>query len=66
MKKKIVLECYASDDIQYLKQNDMYYLTKPLKFIPFKLKYTENELKDLVNILLKGQQNLKITIEKAD
>lgn len=66
-KNKIQLECYFSGDMSYEKHNsNTYILTTPLKFIPYDLKFDELEIKKIIELLLKGDTHLKITIEKEN
>lgn len=66
VKNKIELVCYCGDSIEYKKNNDNFILTSPLKFIPYNLKFDEEQMKQLINMLLKGDSRLKITIEKVE
>lgn len=65
-KNKIELTCYCGDSIEYRKNNDDYILTSPLKFIPYDYKFDGEKMKQLLEVLLMGSQELKITIEKVD
>ena len=65
-KNKVKLECYCADCIEYKIFNDVYILTSPLKFIPYDYKFNEEKMKQLIEVLLRGNQRLKITIEKVD
>lgn len=66
-KDKIELICYCANDIEFRfdKINKKYIITKPFKFIPCDLLYTENGIKNIINVLLKGNPQLKITIERC-
>lgn len=65
-KDKIQLICYCADDFKYQKYNDKLALVSSLKFIPYDLIFTDEEMKNIINMLLIGSPRLKITIEKVD
>lgn len=65
-KDKIQLICYCAGDIQCQKHNNKIALASSLKFIPYDLIFTDEEMKNIINMLLFGSQRLKITIEKVD
>lgn len=65
-KNKIELTCYCGDSVEYRKINDDYILTSPLKFVPYDYKFNAEKMKQLLEVLLWGSQELKITIEKVD
>ena len=65
-KDKIQLICYCADDIQCQKHNDKLALVSSLKFIPYDLIFTDEEMQNIINMLLIGRPRLKITIEKVD
>ena len=65
-KNKIKLECYCADCIEYKKFNNVCILTSSLKFFPYDYKFSEEKMKQLIEVLLRGEQRLKITIEKVD
>lgn len=53
-----------SDDLSFRKTEDGYVLANSLKFIPFELKYNEQEMSALLRVLVGSGNSLKITIEK--
>ena len=61
---KIQLACYVSGDLIFRKIEDGYVLANSLKFVPFELKYNEQEMSALFRILVRNGNSLKITIEK--
>lgn len=61
---KIQLACYMSDDLSFRKTEDGYVLANSLKFVPFELKYNEQEMSVLLQVLVGNGNSLKITIEK--
>lgn len=61
---KIELICHNVGDVSYKKQNKKYELCGSLHLLPCNLEFNEEEIKILINMLLKGSHNLKITIEK--
>lgn len=61
---KIQLACYTSDALSFRKTEDGYVLANSLKFIPFELKYNEQEMSVLLQLLVMNGNSLKITIEK--
>lgn len=63
---KIQLICYCADDIQYQKRNDKLALVSSLKIIPYDSIFTDEEMKNIINMLLIGSPTLKITIEKVE
>lgn len=64
-KDKIELICYQADDISYEHYNGKFALTSPLKFIPFNLIFNEEEITNIIEMLLRENPHLKITIEKV-
>ena len=65
-KDKIQLICYCADDIKYQKHNDKLALVSSLKFIPYDLMFTDEEMNNIINMLLIGDPKIKITIEKVE
>lgn len=65
---KIELDCYMGEYIEfsYDRLLNKYYIEKPLQFIPYKLAYTEEEMKTLIEILYSNGGIVKITKEKVD
>jgi hypothetical protein len=63
-KDKIELICYCANNFTFEKEDNGYTITKPLKFIPFDLHYTEDEVINMINVLIRGNPRLKIIIEK--
>lgn len=61
---KIQLACYMSGDLSFRKTEDGYVLANSLNFIPFELKYNEQEICVLLQLLVRNGNSLKITIEK--
>lgn len=62
---KIELICYCGDDISYqCKRGEDYILSSSIKLIPYDLKFTKDEMKKLLDILLSNNPRLKVTIEK--
>ena len=64
-KNKVELICYCADNLIFESEDKGYTITKPLKFIPFNLHYTEEEVINVINVLIRGNPQLKITIEKV-
>lgn len=65
-KDKVQLNCYCSDGITFEKHNDKVSLASSLKFVPYNLIFTNEEANNIINMLLFGSKQLKITIEKVD
>lgn len=63
-KGKIELECYWAESISFEKHIDKIALKSPLSFVPFDLIFTEDEFREIVSTIMKGNSKLKITIEK--
>ena len=63
-KDKIQLICYCGGDISFENHNNEKALTSALKFIPYDLIFSDEEMKNIINMLLIGNNHLKITIEK--
>lgn len=61
---KIQLACYMSGDLSFRKTEDGYVLANSLNFIPFEVKYNEQEMSVLLQLLVRNGNSLKITIEK--
>ena len=65
-KDKIQLICYCSDSVQFQKHIDKSALVSSLKFVPYDLIFTDEEMQNINNMLLTGSPKIKITIEKVD
>lgn len=64
-KNKIQLICYCSDGINFQKHIDKFALVSSLKFVPYDLIFTDEEMQNIINMLLIGDPKIKITIEKV-
>lgn len=63
-KDKVELICYCADNLIFEIEDNGYTITKPLKFIPFNLHYTQEEVINMISVLIRGNPRLKIIIEK--